>query len=159
MKPCLVALVTNGDANHDKNGRFAPGSGGDKHALLKTPAVHDQMGKMYNSASHTWMGNASREEYSFTVNADGSVTPVKTSGTSDKNSVEVPEGTQAIIHTHPAADSPKPGPGDVPAAKKAGCPNYVLSQRELWVANPDGTTAQVGDVSWKHGQLEIKWKS
>ena len=34
--------------------------------------------------------------------------------------------------------------------------NYVLSKNELWVANPDGTTSKVGDVSWKHGELVIK---
>ena len=130
-----------------------------KHAVLKTQAVHAQMGKLYTVASHTWMGNPSHEEYSFTVNADGSVSPIKTSGTAGKNAVEVPPGTQAIIHTHPAGYKPEPGPGDVPAAQAANCPNYVLTQKELWVANPDGTTAKVGDVSWKHGQLDIKWKS
>lgn len=128
-----------------------------QHAVLKTPAVHAQMSKMYTDASHTFMG-ASREEYSFTVNKDGSVTPIKTSNTADKNTVDVPEGTQAIIHTHPAGDSPKPGPGDVHAAEQANCPNYALSQRALWVANPDGTTAKVGDVEWKHGEVVIKWE-
>ena len=131
-----------------------------QHAILKTQAVHDQMGKMYTNASHTWMGSSSsHEEYSFTVNADGSVTPITTSGTANSNSVTVPAGTQAIIHTHPAGTKPEPGPGDVPAAQKGNCPNYVLSQHELWVANPDGTTAKVGDIDFKKGDLVIKWKS
>ncbi len=125
-------------------------------ALLETPAVHKQMGKLYTSATLTWMGNTTKEEYSFTVNADGSVTPIKTSRIEGKNEVEVPAGTQAIVHTHPKGYLPTPGPGDVLAAQKANAPNYVLTQKQLWVANPDGTTEKVGDVNWKHGGLEIK---
>ncbi len=114
------------------------------------------MGKLYTSATLTWMGNTTKEEYSFTVNADGSVTPIKTARIEGKNEVEVPAGTQAIVHTHPKGYLPTPGPGDVPAAQKANAPNYVLTQKQLWVANPDGTTEKVGDVNWKHGGLEIK---
>ena len=138
---------------------FATTGGSDKHAVLKTQAVHAQMGVMYKKAAHTMMGNPTHEEYSFTVNADGSVTPITTSGTANSNSVTVPAGTQAIIHTHPAGTKPTPSEGDVLAAQKANCPNYALSQHELWVANPDGTTAKVGDIDFKKGDLVIKWKS
>ena len=133
--------------------------GSDKHAVLKTQAVHDQMGKMYTVASHTWMGNPSHEEYSFTVNADGSVSPIKTSGTAGKNAVEVPPGTQAIIHTHPADYEPTPSEADVKGAVATGVPDYVISHSEIYVANPDGTTAKVADIDFKKGDLVIKWKS
>ena len=96
--------ITSGDGNRDSKGRFAPGASSDAHALLSTPAVHAQMGTLYNDARHTFYPQLSsvqtkKQEYSFTVNQDGSVTPITTSGTDNKNQVEVPPGTQAIIHT------------------------------------------------------------
>ena len=135
--------------------------------FLQTPAVHAQMNDLYKNAQHTFFPQphvgpnaAPHEEYSFTVNKDGSVTPVVSSHTNDKNAVTVTPGeTQAIVHTHPLGTYPSPGDGDVPAAEAAGCPNYVLSVDELWVANPDGTKSMLADVSFKHGNLEFKWKS
>ena len=87
------------------------------------------------------MRGGPRVEHSFTVNADGSVQPIESSNSTQTNTVTVPAGTQAIIHTHPNGTLPSPGPSDIPAAKAAHCPNYELSRDQLWVANPDGTTA------------------
>ena len=171
-------LEVRGDDDHASNGQFAAkGAGteskngssslaGGKHALLETPAVHAQMTAAYKKAQPTFMPatmasagtKIPRNEYSFTVDKDGKPSDVVTSGTDNKNSIEVPAGAQAIVHTHPTADSPLPSEGDIAAAKAAGCPNYELSHSEIWVANPDGTTGKVGDVSLKHGDLVIKWK-
>jgi len=128
-----------------------------EHKLLDTPVVRAQMGKLYDKAAHTFVSGGPRNEYYFTVNADGSVTPIITSGTADKNKIDVPTGTQTIVHTHPNGTHPQPGPNDVTAAQAADCPNYDLSQDQLWVANIDGTTAKVGDVEFKHGEVVIKW--
>ena len=156
-KEMLVALVM-GDTNRDGNGRFAPGSSGDKHALLKTPAVHDRMSEMYQKATHTFMGNNDHTEYSMTVNASGNPSGITSSNSADSNKVQILPGTQAIVHTHPAGDSPDPGPGDPDAAKVAKCPNYVLSQHQITVVYPNGKTEKVADVEWKNNDLEIKWK-
>jgi proteasome lid subunit RPN8/RPN11 len=69
---------------------------------------------------------------------------------------EVPSDAQALIHTHEPGVSPQPSRQDIEVAKQLGCPNYELSMFALWVANPDGTTAKVGDVEMKHGELVIK---
>jgi len=131
-------------------------AGTDKHSAINTEAVYAQMNKLYDSARPSYMG-MNKFEHSFTVNKDGSVTDITTSKTDKSNAVTVTPGTtDAIIHTHPYGGDPHPSPGDFDVAKTAGCPNYELSRDELWVANPDGTQAKVGDVSWKHGEIVIK---
>ena len=138
-----------------------------KHAVLKTQAVHAQMVEAYKKAQPTFMPKtmipagqqAQRQEYSFTVDKDGKPTDISTSGTAGKNAVEVPPGTQAIIHTHPADYKPTPSEADVKGAVATGVPDYVISRSEIYVANPDGTTAKVADIDFKKGDLVIKWKS
>lgn len=160
----LCSLIINGDENRDSKGRFAPGSTSDAHAILHTPAVHDQLTKLYKDAQHTYYPQLSGvqvkgQEYSFTINKDGSVSPITSSGLDKKNEVEITPGqTTDIAHTHPLHADPKPSPGDVATAEKNGVDNYSLSIDQLRVAQPDGSTHQVGTVSWKHGNLEIKDK-
>ena len=138
-----------------------------KHAVLKTQAVHAQMVEAYKKAQPTFMPKtmipagqqAQRQEYSFTVDKDGKPTDISTSGTNDKNTVIVPQGSTAVVHTHPIVDSPTPSEADVKGAVATGVPDYVISHSEIYVANPDGTTAKVADIDFKKGDLVIKWKS
>jgi proteasome lid subunit RPN8/RPN11 len=161
-RAALVDIITNGDTNRDKNGRFAPGKGS-SHDLLKTPAVHDGLKNLYTTAGDSYQG-ANKQEHSITIDKEGNPSEIATSHDSSKTTVSVHKENgkvtdQAIIHTHPKGTDPHPSDADVQIAKKTGIPNYELSQNQLWVANPDGSTAKVADVEWKNNDLSIKWKS
>jgi len=160
-----------GDDEHDAAGKFASkGSGAAtgmaaKHAVITSPAVHAQMVAAYKQAQPTFRPKITatagtsipHNEYSFTVDKDGKPSGIVTSGTNDKNTVVVPDGAQAVVHTHPSADHPYPSDADIAYAKSTGVPDYVISSNELWVANPDGTSEKVADIEMKHGDLQIKW--
>ncbi|HLX83803.1 MAG TPA: phage portal protein [Terriglobales bacterium] len=156
-KSALIALITNADANRDSSGRFATGGSGGAHELLKTAAVHDQLTKLYAEASPSYHGT-DKIEHSFTVDGAGQPRNIQSSHDSAKSSVTVHPGDKTIVHSHPNGTDPKPSDADIAIAKQFGIPNYELSHNQLWVANPDGTTAKVGDVSWSNGDLDIKWK-
>jgi HK97 family phage portal protein len=158
-RSALVELITNADANRDSNGRFATGgSGAGSHDLLKTPAVHTGMTDLYKQAGNSYMGT-DKQEHSFTVDANGKPSAITSSHSSAANTLTVTKGDQAIVHSHPKGTDPRPSEADIAIAKSEGIPNYELSRDELWVANPDGTTAKLGDVSWKNNEVSIKWKS
>jgi len=166
-----IIYETRGDDEHDAAGKFASkGSGAAtgmaaKHAVITSPAVHAQMVAAYKQAQPTFRPKITatagtlipHNEYSFTVDKDGKPSGVVTSGTEDKNTVVVPDGAQAVVHTHPSADHPYPSDADIAYAKSTGVPDYVISSNELWVANPDGTSEKVADIEMKHGDLQIKW--
>jgi hypothetical protein len=155
------------DTEHTANGQFATKGGGDsligkslgaKHDVLRTPEVHAQLKSLYKQASPTMMkGSSIHQEYSFTVDKkSGKPSKIESSGESNKNHFVKPdEPVSALIHTHPSSVLPTPGPGDPAAAALIEAPNYELSQRELWVVQPDGTQEQVGTVDWKHGDIVI----
>lgn len=153
----MAFAATTTQEPREKNGRFATTGGSDSHSVIRTQAVHDGMSKLYDKAGSSFMGQNS-EEHSFTVDANGNPSEITTSKRERGNTVTVTKGDQAIVHTHPKSGKPEPSEGDIAVAKRTGIPNYSLSKNELWVANPDGSTAHVADVQWKHGQLDIKWK-
>jgi HK97 family phage portal protein len=147
-----------GNPNHDANGRFGSGSGGaSAHPLITTTDAHTQMANLYNSASSGYSGQ-DKMEHSFTIDGSGKPRAIQSSHSNSSNSVTVHPGDKAIVHTHPKGTDPKPSDADVAIAVKFGIPNYAMSADVIWVANPDGTTAKVGDVSWQHGDLDIKFK-
>jgi hypothetical protein len=141
------------DQPRSPDGKFGSGDGG-AHAILKTAAVHDQMGKLYSSASASYLGQ-DKIEHSFTVDGAGKPRDIQSSHDSAKSSVTVHPGDQCIIHTHPKRTDPKPSAADIAIAEQFGIPNYELSANELWVANGDGSTAKVGNVEWKDGELVL----
>jgi len=155
------------DTEHAANGQFATKGGGDgligkslgaKHDVLRTPEVHAQMAKMYKQAAPTMLkGTSLHQEYSFTVDKkSGKPSKIESSDESNKNHFVKPDDpVTAIVHTHPDGTLPTPGPGDPLAAVLVDAPNYELSQKELWVVQPDGTQEQVGTVEWKHGDIVI----
>jgi hypothetical protein len=126
---------------------------------------------MYKHAEHTFIPlgmpdrgeMTKRQEYSFTVNKDGTVTTVTTSDQDRHNEVTIDAGTTAaIVHTHPGPgnveSTVQPSHDDIALAQSTGIPDYVLSINELWVANTNGSIAKLADVSMKHGDLVFKWK-
>ena len=120
-----------------------------------TPEVLNQMSKMYEQATPSYMGYG-KVEFHFTVHADGTPSPVTSAHAYAKDTVRVEVGDHAIFHTHPKGCPPQPSPGDVATARAAVIPNYVLSQYALWVAMPDGTVTRVGSVIEKHGHIVVQ---
>jgi hypothetical protein len=66
-----------------------------------------------------------------------------------------PPRSIAIMHTHPAQSavgneiSPKPEGGDIVTAKKLRVPNYVISQKGVWVYDPFSQQHYfVADKTW-----------
>ncbi len=53
--------------------------------------------------------------------------------------------TVAIAHTHPNAASPQPSPKDV----ESPVPNYVISQRDLYVTDPQARTRRRVRGDWQ----------
>ena len=51
-----------------------------------------------------------------------------------------PEGTVAILHTHPFGADENPSPGDILLAKGVRLPVYVLTTLNVTVASMDGST-------------------
>lgn len=86
-----------------------------------SPEQNQQMSKLYDHAARTYMGYG-KDEFSFTIDASGNPREITSSHDFMHNS----------------------SPGDVNTAKHVGIPNYVLSQSELWVAEPDGSVHKVG---------------
>lgn len=160
------------EAKHPRkdNGQFGTGSGDSggsssnggsvssgSGVKFHTPEVHSQMGKLYDHAEVTYNFKDKKQEYSFTVNKDGSVTEITTSNKDLHNSVTVNEDTAAIVHTHPVSADPEPSPGDIQLAKDKGLDNYALSKEALWVAHPDGSVEKVGSVTFKKKVLTINY--
>ena len=120
-----------------------------------TPEVLNQMSKMYEQATPSYMGYG-KVEFHFTVHADGTPSPVTSSHDYMRDKVYVEAGDHAIFHTHPYGCDPKPSTGDAATAHAAGIPNYVLSRAALWVVYPDGTVTRVGSVVEKHGHIVVQ---
>lgn len=49
----------------------------------------------------------------------------------------------AVIHTHPDKGCEKPSPQDIATAKDHGRPVYVVSEKQIWVAMPNGDVSLV----------------
>ena len=169
----FITFDSRSDDERTPGGQFASKGGGtagsgwmgkagtEKHSVINTPAVHAKMGELYKKAEHTFMKSGAvggHAEYSFTVNKDGTMSDITSSGTANANAVTITADTEAIIHTHPVGTMPSPSPGDVTAATACGCSNYELSQNALWVAEPGGASGgtKIGDIEMKHGELVIK---
>jgi len=117
-----------------------------------------QLGVLYHKAAITFLNPNFHEEYSFTVERDGSATEVVTDHDYNKNTVTVDRDTVAIVHTHPMTCSAQPSPGDQDAANRAGADNYVLSRSALWVAHPFAKKFEkIGDVEFKDGKLVVRF--
>jgi ATP-dependent protease ClpP protease subunit/proteasome lid subunit RPN8/RPN11 len=143
----------------DKNGKWAGGgSGSNGHVDLGHSTVSKSMGDMYGKAETTFNFKQKKEEFSFTVNKDGSVTAITSSGEELKNHLTITKGeTVAVVHTHPLGAKPEPSPNDIEIAKAEHMPNYVLSKGDLWVANPDGTTEHVATVSYRNKAITVNY--
>ncbi len=59
----------------------------------------------------------------------------------------VPNGTQAIIHTHPL-EWPMPSGGDVREAARLGVPIYVLTPRAIYRTDHAHIRTILRDESW-----------
>ena len=119
-----------------------------------TPAVESALTPLYKTASGSFLNLALEQEWAFTFNPSGMPTPIRSSRTGHRNSLQVIPGyTQGIVHTHPLYSDPRPSDADIQIAKKYKIPNYVLSQHALWVAYPTGKIAKLATVAYEGGQL------
>jgi hypothetical protein len=124
--------------------------------VLQLPAVLTQLDNLYAASTMTFLTANDPVEFSFDVLVDGSVTQIESSHSFMRNTLRLPPGTRAIVHTHPKEGDPKPSQGDIDTARKANVENYVLSLSALWVAEPDGTIHKVADVSFKHRHVILQ---
>lgn len=67
-----------------------------------------------------------------------------------------PEGTLALLHTHPADGSPRPSERDRWVARQLGVPVYTVSVWGVFRADPDGAVVAVASPSWRPS---IDWRA
>src|ERR1039457_114586 len=89
-------------------------------------------------------------EYSYTINGSGKAGPITSSHAASRNRVTVLSTDLAIVHSHPKHIEPSPSCHDVDVAVRLHIPNYVISERELWVAWPSGKIEHLGHISFNH---------
>ena len=75
---------------------------------------------------------------------------------------QIPEGTVAIIHTHPGA-AYQPSAGDARQARDIGLPIFVLTQSHVTAVDADGNPLRVVDRrSWlttkPDRRCDVQWK-
>lgn len=122
------------------------------------PAVEARLTDLYKMAASSYLDPAITDEHSFVWNKFGNPGNIGSTHESDHDHLVITPGyTSGLIHTHPVSVDFRPSDGDVDTAKKAGINNYVLSQRQLWVASPDGTRSKVADVSFRDGKLSLSY--
>ena len=119
-------------------------------AVLQDHAVQVQMVCLYKTMLFD------KYEHAFSIKGDWTPTAISSSAASRSVHVNVRTDDLAFIHTHPPGTDQHPSQQDIAIAQRMGFPNYELSVFALWVAMPDGTSHKVGDVNFKHGELEIK---
>lgn len=66
-----------------------------------------------------------------------------------------PEGTVALLHTHPADGNPRPSERDRRVARALGIPVYTISVWGVFRADPDGAVVAVPSPAW---QPAIDWQ-
>jgi proteasome lid subunit RPN8/RPN11 len=87
-----------------------------------------------------WSETESRSdstEYCFTIEPAG---VIFYTGAPYACTMSVYKETIATVHTHPSPGAPEPSYRDREDAKETKIPFYVISQRQIWVALPDGST-------------------
>jgi proteasome lid subunit RPN8/RPN11 len=113
--------------------------------------------KLYDKAAVTFLSNHEKQEFSYTIDRNGTESDIKSDHDWTRNVVAVDNDTVAVVHTHPNGTSPEPSQGDRAAATNSGIDVYTLSQHELWVAHPYAKRAEkIGEVIWEHGHIRIK---
>jgi proteasome lid subunit RPN8/RPN11 len=113
--------------------------------------------KLYDKAAVTFLSDHEKQEFSYTIDRNGTESDIKSNHDWTRSVVTVDNDTVAVVHTHPNGVSPEPSPGDRDAATNNGIDVYTLSQHELWVAHPYAKRAEkVGEVIWEHGHIRIK---
>ena len=75
-------------------------------------------------------------EYCFTIEPVGLVFYT---GVPYACTMSIYKETIATVHTHPSSGASEPSPKDREDAKETKIPFYVVSQRQIWVALPDGS--------------------
>jgi hypothetical protein len=113
--------------------------------------------KLYDKAAVTFLSEDRKEEYSFTIDRNGSESAITTDRNWSQSTVTVESDTVAVVHTHPNGTHAEPSVSDQAAATNNGIDVYTLSAHELWVAHPYAKRAEkIGEVIWEHGHIRIK---
>lgn len=60
----------------------------------------------------------------------------------------LPAGAVALLHTHPASESPRPSVRDRDVARRIRMPVYAISRWAIYRADPDGTVSPVASPCW-----------
>ena len=97
-------------------------------------------------------GRSAREHSAFLVaSANGELQLVRWRGEATSMSATyrgtIPNGTVAIVHTHPK-DLPNPSDGDVALARKLNLPVYVLTRTSITRTNGGRTMERVAAGDW-----------
>jgi proteasome lid subunit RPN8/RPN11 len=117
-----------------------------------------QLTRLYDRAAATFLSDTEHIEYAYTIDRDGTVSPIMSMHDFNRNTVTVDRDTVGIVHTHPRSVSSEPSPEDRDLATKSGLDNYVLSAHELWVAHPFAKRVEkIGEVEFKGGKLVVRF--
>jgi hypothetical protein len=110
-------------------------------------AANKALGMARLEESRRQHGSNAGGEAGFSVNRQGSTSPVEFSSDSDssKGSMRqaVTSNTLAIVHTHDSYHQGDPSQGDVAAARKANTTVYVASRDGLFAVDPGGQITHV----------------
>ena len=124
------------------------------------PRVEAALTPLYSAASVSFVNPNTYFEWGFIYNTDGNPGSIETSHDNEMHErVLVYSNTAGIVHTHPHRADPRPSAADVNIAKSAHIPNWVLSESELWVAEPNGKVVKVADVEWHDNKLIITYRN
>ncbi len=130
----------------------APSDAFDVRRAVNDPCVMNTFGQLLKRGGGI-LGRV--EAAAFLVQeSDGSLTMVfwPENGVSRKAKFHgaIPQGTVAIVHTHPP-EMERPSRGDLAEAKRLGLPIYVVTFWQVWVADPTSETALliVAKTSWR----------
>jgi hypothetical protein len=117
-----------------------------------------QLSVLYNRAAATFLSDNQHQEFSFSIDRDGTVSSIQTDHDWNQNTITVSGDTVATVHTHPRGTSPKPSPHDQDVATNTGMDVYVLSVHDLYVAHPYGHQPEhIGGVEVRHGKVVVQF--
>ena len=103
-----------------------------ENSILSRPDVSQAIRTIWTETE----SRSDSREYCFTIEPAG---VIFYTGVPHACTMNVYKETIATVHTHPSSGAPEPSYRDREDAKETKIPFYVISQRQVWVALPDGS--------------------